>query len=176
MHYLHDLSAGKNAPDEINVVIEIPKGSQNKYEIDKETGVISLDRVLYGANIYPHDYGFVPQTHWEDGDALDAFVLTTNTLFPGCLVKARPIGILNMVDAGEADEKLICVPVDDPRFDEIKDIADIEPHLIKEIKNFLETYKLLQNKEVTIGGVEGADKAKEAVKKGMEMYKEEFKK
>ena len=174
MHFLHDISAGKKAPEEINVIIEIPRGSQNKYEIDKETGVISLDRVLYGANMYPYDYGFVPQTHWDDGDALDAFVLTTNTLFPGCLVTARPIGILNMIDDGEADEKLICVPTEDPRFDEMNDIKDIAPHALKELQNFLETYKELQGKKVTISGVEGAEKAREAVKKGMEKYKQEF--
>jgi inorganic pyrophosphatase len=174
MHLWHDVSLGKNAPKEITVVIEIPKGSQNKYEIDKETGLISLDRVLYGANFYPMDYGFVPQTLWEDGDALDAFVLTTNELFPGCLVKARPIGIIKMIDDGESDDKLICVPVNDPRFNEVNDLADISEHQVKEMTHFLETYKLLQDKEVTISGARGVEAAHEAVKKGVKLYQQKF--
>lgn len=174
MHLWHDLPLGDKAPDEFTVVIEIPKGSQNKYEIDKESGLISLDRVLYGANFYPMDYGFVPQTLWEDGDALDAFVVTTNELFPGCVVKVRPVGVLSMIDDGESDDKLICVPVKDPRFDGIKDLADLPAHLVKEATHFLETYKLLQNKEVTIKGTGGAEEAKEAVKKGVKLYQEKF--
>lgn len=174
MHLWHDLSLGDNAPEEITVVIEIPKGSQNKYEIDKETGLISLDRVLYGANFYPMDYGFVPQTLWEDGDALDAFVVTTNELFPGCVVKTRPIGVLSMIDDGESDDKLICVPVKDPRFADVKDISDLAEHHVKEMKHFLETYKMLQNKEVTISGVGGTAEAKAAIEKGVKLYQEKF--
>ncbi len=174
MHLWHDLSVGKNAPEEITVVIEIPKGSQNKYEIDKESGLISLDRVLYGANFYPADYGFVPQTYWEDGDALDALVLTTNALFPGCSLQARPIGVFTMMDGGESDDKLICVPVDEPRFAEIKDVKDLPEHQVKEMQNFFETYKLLQKKEVSITGVGGQKEAVETVKKGMALYQEKF--
>ena len=176
MHLWHDVSLGKNTPDEVTVIIEIPRGEQNKYEIDKETGLISLDRVLYGANYYPADYGFLPQTYWEDGDALDAFVITTNALFPGCLVKARPVAMLEMIDGGESDAQLICVPVDDPRFADVHDLADLPGHFMKEVQNFLETYKLLQNKSVQIKGIHGADKAKETIKKSMRMYQEKFSK
>lgn len=174
MHLWHDVSVGENAPEEITVIIEIPKGSQNKYEIDKETGLISLDRVLYGANFYPADYGFVPQTLWEDGDALDALVLTTNALFPGCVLNTRPIGVFHMIDGGESDDKLVCVPVDDPRFEGINDVKDLPKHLLKEMQNFFETYKLLQKKEVEITGLDGKDAAIEAVKKGQALYAEKF--
>ncbi len=174
MHLWHELPLGEKAPEEVNVVIEIPKGSQNKYEIDKETGLISLDRVLYGANFYPLDYGFLPQTLWEDGDALDAFVLTTNPLFPGCIVSARPVGVLKMVDSGEGDDKLICVASKDPRFEHIKELNDLAPHLLDELKHFLETYKLLQKKEVTVSSIEGKDAAAEAVRKGVKMYQNKY--
>ena len=154
----------------MNVIIEIPKGSQNKYELDKETGVIALDRVLYSAQTYPFDYGFVPQTLWDDGDALDVLVLTTAPLMPGVLVKARPVGILPMVDSGEADEKVIAVPVNDPRFAHIKDIGDVNPHTLKEIAHFFTTYKLLQKKEVTVKEAEGRKEAEAAFERGKKLY------
>src|SRR3989344_3187096 len=126
MNLLHDIPAGTK--DEMNVIIEIPKGSKNKYEIDKETGIIALDRVMHSAQDYPFDYGFVPQTLWDDGDALDVVVLTTYPLAPGILVRARPVGIMHMVDGGEADEKVIAVPTEDPRFAEVKDLKDVNSH------------------------------------------------
>jgi inorganic pyrophosphatase len=174
MHLWHDISAGEQAPDEVTVIIEIPRGSQNKYEIDKETGLISLDRVLFGANVYPMDYGFVPQSYWEDGDALDALVMTTNPLFPGCLVSCRPIGVMHMIDSGESDDKLICVPTKDPRFSHVQDIDDLGEHRLKELKHLFETMKILQNKEVKVTGFDHAKKAKETVKKAMKMYQEKF--
>lgn len=174
MHLWHDISLGKNAPEELTLVVENLQGSNNKYEIDKETGMIELDRVLFSSVFFPADYGFIPQTLWEDGDALDAYVITTNSLFPGCLVKVRPIGIITMIDGGESDDKLITVPVEDPRFDHVKDIADLSPHQVKEIKNFLETYKILEEKKVEVTGVEGKDAAMKAVKKGIELYNEKF--
>src|SRR3954468_1082346 len=114
MNLLHDIPAGSR--DEMNVIVEIPRGVKNKYEIDKETGLIKLDRVNHTAQAYPFDYGFVPQTLWDDGDALDVVLLTTEALFPGLLLEARPVGIMHMIDGGEADEKVIAVPVGDPRF------------------------------------------------------------
>lgn len=174
MHLWHDVPAGENPPENITVIIEVPQGSQNKYEIIKETGLIALDRVLYGANFYPANYGFIPQTYWDDGDALDAFVLTTNPLFSGCVVQARPIAVIEMIDSGESDDKLICVPNDDPRFSQIKDLDDIPPHIIKEMKHFFETYKMLQGKEVHVETIHKADKAKEAVLKGIDLYKKKF--
>ncbi|MBI4121764.1 MAG: inorganic diphosphatase [Parcubacteria group bacterium] len=174
MHLWHDIPLGDKAPAEFTAIIEIPRGSQNKYEINKETGLISLDRVLFGANFYPFDYGFAPQTLWDDGDALDVAVLTTNPLFSGCVVNVRPIGVMHMVDSGEGDDKVICVPTDDPRFAHIKEIGDLGEHRIKEFTHFFETYKLLNKKEVKITGIEGAAKAQEAVLKSVELYKQKF--
>ena len=143
MNLLHDIEPG--SADKINVIIEINKGSKNKYEIDKETGIIALDRVNHTTQDYPFDYGFIPQTLWDDGDAVDVVVLTTYPLFPGVLVRVRPVAIMSMVDSGEADDKIIAVPVDDPRFSTVKDLADINPHTIKEIEHFFATYKKIQN-------------------------------
>ncbi|MCB9815512.1 inorganic diphosphatase [Candidatus Nomurabacteria bacterium] len=168
MNLLHDIPAG--TPDEMNVIIEIPKFSKNKYEVDKETGLIALDRVMHTAQDYPFDYGFVPQTLFDDGDALDVVLVTTYPLTPGILVKARPIGIMEMVDGGERDDKVIAVPVEDPRFDHVKDVTDLYPHFQKETSHFFETYKKVQKKEVSIGEWNGADKAKEAFEKSCEMY------
>ncbi len=172
MNYWHDIEPGTE--DELNVIVEIPKGSKNKYEIDKDTGLIALDRVTYTAQDYPFDYGFVPKTLWHDNDALDVVLLTTYPLFPGILVKARPVALMHMIDSGEADEKIIAVPVEDPRFDSIKDLADINKHTVKEIEHFFLTYKKLQNKEVSIGGFEGKDAAKSAFVESQKIYKEKF--
>lgn len=169
MNLLHDIPAG--TADEMNVIIEIPKFSKNKYEIDKETGIISLDRVMHTAQDYPFDYGFVPQTLFDDGDALDVVLITTYPLAPGILVKARPVAIMEMIDGGERDDKVIAVPIDDPRFDELQDLNDLNKHFIKETTHFFETYKKVQNKEVSIGEWLGAKEAKEAFTKSCEMYK-----
>jgi inorganic pyrophosphatase len=174
MNLLHEITPGKNVPDIINVIIEIPKGSKNKYELDKETGLITLDRALHTSQDYPFDYGFVPQTHWEDGDPLDVVVLTTYALVPGVLVKVRPIGIMNMIDSGDSDAKIIGVPEKDPRWDEVKDLHDINKHTLKEIEHFFLTYKKLEHKEVHINGFEDIAKAHEAIIKSLQLYKEKF--
>lgn len=137
MNLLHDIPSG--TAEEMNVIIEIPKFSKNKYEIDKETGIIALDRVMHTAQDYPYDYGFVPQTLFDDGDALDVVLITTHPLAPGILVKARPVAIMEMIDGGERDDKVIAVPVEDPRFDEIHDLKDLNKHFIKEVSHFFET-------------------------------------
>jgi inorganic pyrophosphatase len=168
MNLLHDISPG--TADLITVIIEIPKGSKNKYEIDKETGLIKLDRAMHSAQDYPFDYGFVPQTLWDDGDALDVALLTSNPLFPGILVHARPVAIMSMVDGGEQDDKVIAVPADDPRFDGVKDLADINPHTLKEMRHFFETYKQIQGKEVEVGEFRGADEARAAFERSRELY------
>lgn len=168
MNLLHDVPAGTSS--EMNVIIEINKGSKNKYEIDKATGLIALDRVMHSAQDYPFDYGFVPQTLWDDGDALDVVMLTTYPLFPGVLVRARPVGIMHMVDGGEDDAKVIAVPVDDPRFKEMQDLKDINPHTLKEIQHFFTTYKLIQNKEVVVGEFEEKDAAMAAFERGRKAY------
>lgn len=156
----------------MNVIIEIPRGSQNKYEIDKETGLIALDRVLHTAQAYPFDYGFVPQTLWDDGDALDVVVLTTAPLMPGILVRVRPVAILPMTDSGEKDEKVLAVPADDPRFAEIKDLADVNKHTLKEISHFFLTYKQIQKKEVSVEEWQGKEAAEAAFDRAVALYKE----
>lgn len=173
MNLLHDIAAGTK--DEMNVIIEIPKFSKNKYEIDKETGVIALDRVMHTAQDYPFDYGFVPQTLFDDGDALDVVLVTTYPLAPGILVKARPVAIMEMIDGGERDDKVVAVPSDDPRFDTVKDLSDLNPHFIKEMSHFFETYKKVQNKEVSVGAWHGKEKAQEAFERSREMYQNDKK-
>src|SRR3989344_72737 len=150
MNLLHDIDPGTK--EAMNVIIENPRGSKNKYEIDKKTGLIALDRTMHTAQDFPVEYGFVPQTLWDDGDALDVILLSTNPFFPGVLVRARPIGVVKMIDSGENDYKVIGVPIGDPRFAHVKDVSDVNPHTLKEIKHFFETYKGLQEKVVTIEG------------------------
>jgi inorganic pyrophosphatase len=176
MNLWHDISLGDKAPEEFNVIIECPKGSKNKYEIDKETGLIKLDRAMKTSQDYPFDYGFAPQTLWEDGDALDIVVLTTYPLYPGILLKARPVGVMHMIDCGDSDDKVIAVPAKDPRWDEVLDLKDINKHTIKEMQHFFETYKTIEGKVVTINGFEGKDAAIEAIKKSVALYQEKFKK
>ena len=176
MNLWHDVPLGENAPDEINVIIEIPKGSHNKYEIDKETGLIKLDRANYGAAAYPFDYGFAPQTLWEDGDALDVVVLTTYPLDPGILVSVRPVAIMKMTDSGESDDKIIAVPTEDRRWEDVQDLKDLNSHMLREFQNFFETIKQLKSKPavVTVHGYKGRDEAFLAVKKSVDLYKKKF--
>lgn len=174
MNLWHDVSLGDKVPEEFNTIIEIPRGSLNKYEIDKETGLIALDRVSHTAQIYPVDYGFAPQTLWDDDDALDVVVLSTAPLFPGILVRVRPIGLMKMIDSGESDDKVIAVPAKDPRWDDVKNIGDANKHQLKEIKHFFETYKNLQDKVVEISGYEGREAAVEAVKRSVDLYNKKF--
>lgn len=177
MNLWHDVPLGENAPDEINVIIEIPKGSPNKYEIDKETGLIKLDRVNYSAAPYPFDYGFAPQTLWEDNDPLDVIVLTTYPLASGILVAVRPVAVMEMIDTGESDYKIIGVPVEDKRWEDVKDLHDLNKHMLKEFQHFFETYKVLKGKPspVVINGIKGRKEAIEAVKKSVELYKKKMK-
>lgn len=174
MNLWHDIDPG--TADEINVIIEVPKGSHNKYEIDKETGLIKLDRANYSSAPYPVDYGFVPKTLWDDGDALDVMVLSTFPIHPGILVKVRPVAVMEMIDDGESDFKVLGVPVKDKRWDEVKDLADVNKHTIKEIQHFFETYKQLKGKEnvVDIQGFKGMKEAKEAFAKSLKLYQEKF--
>jgi inorganic pyrophosphatase len=145
----------------LEAVIEIPRGSRNKYEMDHETGVIRLDRVLYSSVHYPTDYGFLPGFQGADGDPLDVLVLGEEPTFPGCHVEVRPIGVLLMRDEAGVDEKVLAVSVRDPRFDGFEDIGDVQPHRLREIENFFGTYKELEGgKETVIQGWKGADEAR----------------
>lgn len=177
MNLWHDVSKGENTPAEINVIIEIAKGSPNKYEIDKETGMIALDRANYSAAPYPFDYGFVPQTLWEDGDALDVVVLTTYPLDPGILVRVRPVAVMEMIDSGESDYKIIGVPTEDKRWEDVSELDHINKHTLKEIQHFFETYKELKRGEknvVTVSGFKGKSEALLAVEKSIKLYNEKF--
>lgn len=149
---LLDVSLGKNPPEVINVVIEIPRGSTNKYEVDSKTGVIKLDRVLYSPLFYPFDYGYIPQTLYIDGDPLDALVILSHPTFPGCVVEAHPVGVLAMRDEKGQDEKVLCVASKDPRFNSWHSLRDISEHTQKEIVHFFEVYKALEEKSVDVLG------------------------
>lgn len=178
MNLWHDVPRGDNIPSELNCIIEIPKGSPNKYEIDKKTGLISLDRANYNSAPYPFDYGFVPQTLWDDGDALDIIIPSTFPLATGILVRVRPVALMEMIDDGESDYKVIAVPVDDKRWDDVQDLADLNKHHVREWKHFFETYKELKgtNIVVEIKGIKGRNEALEAVNKSINLYDEAFKK
>jgi inorganic pyrophosphatase len=172
MNLWHDIPSGdKNG---LNVIVEIPKLSRVKYELDKDTGLIKFDRVLYSPMHYPANYGFVPMTLWDDGDPLDVLILGHEELIPGCLVEVRPIGVLDMIDGGEGDAKVLAVPSKDPRFKNTKDISDLEPHLLDEIKHFFQVYKDLQKKAVEVGDWKGHEEAGKVVDKSIALYKEKF--
>ncbi|MBS1719220.1 MAG: inorganic diphosphatase [Armatimonadetes bacterium] len=150
---------GPNAPQVINTIIEIPRGSTNKYEVDAETGIVKLDRVLYSPLFYPFDYGYIPQTKYLDGDPLDCLVLISHPTFPGCMVEAKPIGVLEMKDDKGPDEKILCVSTRDPRYGYRDSIERVNPHTLKEIIHFFEVYKALEDKEVEVGKWSGVDHA-----------------
>ena len=167
---LHDIELGKDFPQVVNAIIEIPKGSSVKYELDKKTGAIKMDRVLHTSQYYPADYGYIPRTHWHDGDPLDVLVLSNFPLLPGTIAEIIPIAVLEMIDSGEADEKIIAVYKNDPRQDEIRELEDISPHTLKEIKHFFQTYKDLQNKIVEVKAYKDSTQAKKALEEGKRLY------
>jgi inorganic pyrophosphatase len=142
----------------INVLIEIPAGSKNKYEFDKDMNAFALDRVLFASVMYPFDYGFVPNTLADDGDPLDGMVIMDQPTFPGCVIAARPIGMLEMVDGGDRDEKILCVPDKDPRYASVKSLQDVAQHRLDEVAEFFQTYKNLEKKAVEILGWQDVDK------------------
>ncbi|WP_018922194.1 inorganic diphosphatase [Salsuginibacillus kocurii] len=155
----------------VEALIEIPTGSQNKYEFDKDKGVFKLDRVLFSSMFYPAEYGYLEDTLALDDDPLDILVLVTNPTFPGCMIESRVIGYLNMIDDGEEDQKLIAVPVEDPRFEQITSLKDVPQHKLDEIAHFFKTYKDLENKKTEIGGWEDAEAAAQLVDECIERYK-----
>jgi inorganic pyrophosphatase len=157
-------------PDLIEVVVEIPRGSRNKYELDKERGVLVLDRVLYSSVHYPTDYGFIAGTLALDGDALDALVVVEEPTFPGCHIIARPIGVLDMRDEKGPDQKILAVPVGDPRFADIYDLSGIGQHWLLEIENFFQTYKALEPKWTEVVGWEDADVARGVIKEARQLH------
>jgi inorganic pyrophosphatase len=167
------LPIGENSPEEINVVVEIPEKSRNKYEYDKSLDIFRLDRALHSPIFYPGDYGFVPQTLALDGDPLDVLILTIEPTFVGCLVVARPIGLLKMLDEGKEDDKVLAVPVGEPSFDQIHNYSQIFPHTIRKIQHFFETYKLLEGKKTSTGGWEDAAAARRVVAESYQRFMEQ---
>lgn len=172
MDYWRDLETGPNPPEIVYVVVESPKGTENKYEYDVKKKAIVLDRVLYSAVHFPGDYGFLPRTLDDDGDPLDALVLVTNSTFPGCIMKARPVGLLHMLDGEKRDDKILAVPSDDPRHTEHHDLKDLPEHILKEIAYLFETYKVLEGKTVKVLGWEGAQAAKSVITQCQKLYSE----
>ena len=166
----HDIAPGYAPPEQVTAIIEIPSGSRNKYELDKDTGHFKLDRVLYSAVHYPGDYGFIPRTLHEDGDPLDVLVKINEPTFPGCQINARPIGVLMMLDKGEPDDKILAVPADDPYYSDVFDIADLSPHYLKEVEHFFQIYKDLEGKRMEIMGWRKGDAAMQIVLDSIERY------
>jgi inorganic pyrophosphatase len=156
---------------DVTVMIEIPKGSRNKYEYDKERKVIVFDRMLFSAVHYPSDYGFIPDTLASDGDPLDALVLVWEPTFPGCFIEAKPVGVFNMTDEKGQDEKILCIPLKDPLWNHVKNLSDIPPHLLKEIEHFFKIYKDLENKPTKVYGWEGKEAAERIIRESQRKFK-----
>jgi len=170
MDLVRDLETGPDSPNVVYAVIECPKGTENKYEYDAKRKMIVLDRVLYSTMHFPGDYGFLPRTLDEDGDPLDILVLVTAGTFPGCVMKARPVGLLRMIDGGKSDDKVLAVPVGDPRYADYKDLDSLPDHIPKEIAYLFETYKVLEGKHVQVLGWENADAARKVIRHCQQMY------
>jgi inorganic pyrophosphatase len=170
----HDLSPGDSPPEHLTAVIEIPAGSRNKYELDKQTGLLRLDRVLYSAVHYPGDYGFVPRTLHEDGDPLDVLVRVNEPTFPGCQMDIRPVGVLKMLDKGEPDDKILAVPWYDPFHHEYFDIADLPQHYLREVEHFFHIYKDLEGKRVQMLGWAKSDVAMQVIAESIRRYEDVY--
>lgn len=173
-HTWHDISYGKEDLSTLNCVIEIPQNSKAKYEIEKETGMLLLDRVLASPMGYPQNYGFIPQTYCEDGDALDALVLTQVTLQPLCMLEIKPIGVMHMIDGGEADDKIIAVAANDPQYRHINNLNEVPQQILDEIRIFFEDYKKLEKKAVQVTGFADKTIADQIIKQSIQDYKDKF--
>jgi inorganic pyrophosphatase len=155
----------------VKVIVEIPKGSRNKYEYDPKTKMFKYDRMLFSSVHYPSDYGFIPETLAEDGDALDALVLLGEPTFPGVLIESRPVGAFKMWDEKGRDEKILCVPINDPQWNYIKELKDVPPHLLKEIEHFFAIYKELEEKKTGVEGWEDLPTALKIIEEAEERYR-----
>lgn len=176
MNIWHDIDQSRITAENFWAVIEIPKGSKSKYELDKETGFLKLDRVLYTSTHYPANYGFIPLTYADDNDPLDVLVLCSETIYPLSLVECCPIGVITMTDEGEADEKIIAIPVNDPSYNQYKNIGDLPAHIFNEMAHFFTVYKTLENKETAVDKVEDKDTACKIIQKAIDRYTRYFKK
>ncbi|CAA0836429.1 Soluble inorganic pyrophosphatase 4 [Striga hermonthica] len=169
-HPWHDLEIGPGAPIIFNCVVEISKGSKVKYELDKKTGLIKVDRILYSSVVYPHNYGFIPRTLCEDSDPMDVLVIMQEPVLPGCFLRAKAIGLMPMIDQGERDDKIIAVCADDPEYRHYTDIKELPPHRLAEIRRFFEDYKKNENKDVAVNEFLPATSAYEAIQTSMDLY------
>lgn len=170
----HHVSPGQNLPDVVNGIIEIPKGTRAKYELDKESGMLILDRVIYSSMYYPANYGFIPKTYCDDKDPLDILILTQIDVVPLCIVPAKIIGVMRMLDGGEADDKIIAVSAGDPSVNHINDISELPPHTVLELRAFFEDYKKLENKAVVVEDFLGRDVALGILQDSFNLYNETF--
>ena len=170
LHAWHDVPLGERIEEHFSAVIEIPKGSKMKYELDKDTGLLRVDRILYSAVHYPANYGFLPQTYCEDGDPLDVLVLGQESVVPLCVMRARAIGVLAMSDDKGRDDKIIAVHVDDPEYEPYRDIAELPPHRLKELERFFLDYKVLEDKVVNVEDLRGHAPAEDIVRETARLY------
>jgi inorganic pyrophosphatase len=170
----HDVSRGENLPNEVNGIIEIPKGTRAKYELDKNSGLLKLDRVLYSSVYYPANYGFIPKSYCDDKDPLDILILSQIDVVPMCIVPSKVIGVMRMLDNGEADDKIIAVAAGDPSVNHINDISELPAHFISEMRNFFEDYKKLENKTVVVEEFLNRETAIEILLESFKMYEEKF--
>ncbi|NIG54254.1 inorganic diphosphatase [Chitinophaga sp. Cy-1792] len=171
----HSVSPGSEVPHIVNAIIEIPKGCRAKYELDKESGLLKLDRVLYSSVYYPANYGFIPQSYCDDHDPLDILVLSQVDCVPMCIIEAKVIGVMQMIDGGEADDKIIAVAANDMSVNHINDISELPPHFIEEMRHFFEEYKTLEKKTVIVEEFQNKAKAEEIIKQSFEDYRKIFK-
>ena len=170
----HDISPKRIRNNDFEAVIEISKGGKAKYELDKETGMLRLDRVLYTSTHYPSNYGFIPRTLASDGDPLDVLALCSEDIHPMSLVHCCPIGVIEMVDSGAKDEKIIAIPFHDPTYNSYQDISDLPKHIFDEMSHFFSVYKALEGKETSLEGIEGHEKAIQIVQEAIDRYLDHF--
>lgn len=171
----HSVSPGSEVPNVVNAIIEIPKGCRAKYELDKESGLLKLDRVLYSSVYYPANYGFIPQSYCDDHDPLDILVISQIECVPMCIIDAKVIGVMQMIDGGEADDKIIAVAANDMSVNHINDISELPPHFIDEMRHFFEEYKKLEKKTVVVEEFQNKEKAKQIILQSFEDYRKSFK-
>jgi inorganic pyrophosphatase len=174
MNIWHDIAPERIRPRDFEVCIEIERGGKVKYELDKDTGLMRLDRILYTSTHYPANYGFIPRTYGDDFDPLDVLVLCTEHIYPMTLVRCYPIGVINMIDSGRNDEKIIAIPFDEPTYNHVRDLSQLPVHTFQEMEHFFSVYKALENKDTAVNEVEGVERAVEIIADAIAQYRNIF--
>ena len=174
MNVWHDIDSSRINPDDFIVCVEITKGSKVKYELDKQSGLLILDRILHTSTHYPANYGFIPRTYADDLDPLDVLVLSSENIYPMTLIRCYPIGMITMIDNGRNDEKIIAIPFNDPMYNSYKSISQLPAHIFDEMRHFFTVYKSLENKDTAVDEVQDADSARDTIKSAVENYKIKF--